>query len=276
MGLALGAALLEARAAETVTYMGRAPEPPPHPIFDGAAGYRAGIEAPPQSTTAVILAVPDRALAEVAQELADAGSAPARGAAALHMAGALSTAVLEPLHSRGYAVGSLHPMQTVADPWCNADRLMGCAYAVAGEPEALAAARRLVNSLGGQALLVPPASRPVYHAAAVAGSNYLVVLCAFAARLLQEAGIDEEDAVAALIPMLRSTISNVEQLGLTAALTGPIARGDVDTVRLHLSQMPEADRVLYRALGSEALRLAREAGLEQARWEELRKLLSIE
>src|SRR5690606_34754708 len=146
--------------------------------------------------------VPDRALAEVAHDLAAAGPAPA-GCAALHLAGALSADVLAPLHLAGFAIGSMRPFQTVADAWSGGDRLVGAAFALGGEPAAIAAARRLVNSLGGRALVVPPALRPLYHAAAVFASNYVVTLAAMAARLLAEAGVPEEDAAAAAVPLLR-------------------------------------------------------------------------
>lgn len=276
MGLALGTALTDSGAVERLTYYGRGVEPPPHPLFearDGAADYRAGPYPVPEETTVVILAVTDDALAEAARDLAATGPAPA-GCAALHLAGALSTDVLAPLHSVGYAVGSMHPLQTVADPWTAADRLMGSAFALAGEPMALAAGRRLINALRGRPLVVPRAMRPPYHAAAVFASNYLVTLVAAAVQLLGKVGVGDEEARAALLPLLRGTLDNVDDLGVSAALTGPVARGDVDTVRLHLARLSPEERELYCALGRETLRLARAAGLDPGRADELGELLS--
>lgn len=275
MGLALGTALTQARAVEELVFVGRSMEPPPHPLFDGEldhVSYRAGIGPVPEGVTAVFLAVPDDVLPQVANELALAGRAP-RNCVAFHLSGALSTDVLAPLHGAGYSVGSIHPLQTVADPWSGADRLRGCAYAVAGEPGALAIARELVSALGGRALVVPPTLRPVYHAAAVFASNYVVAAAAVVARTLAEAGIAEADAIAAALPLMRGTMDNIEQLGFGAALTGPVARGDVDTVRLHLSRLSPRERSLYSALGREALHLARAAGLDPARANEIEALL---
>ncbi|MGH7483151.1 MAG: Rossmann-like and DUF2520 domain-containing protein [Longimicrobiales bacterium] len=275
VGLALGAALREAGATETLTFYGRGLEPPPHPLFEpgGGAGYRRGPYPVPDGTTAVILAVPDAALATVAFELAAAGEAP-RGCAALHCSGALSSEVLTPLLARGYAIGSLHPLQSIADPWGGSDRLFGSAFAVSGEPAAVGAARRLVDALGGRVLLIPPMVRPVYHAAASMASNHLIALVAASVRLLGEAGVDEEQAVSAVLPLMRGTLDNLEHLGVGAALTGPIARGDADTVRLHLARLSPGDRALYSALGRETLRLARAAGLDPARADELDSLLA--
>ena len=102
------------------------------------------------------------------------GDAP--GCVALHLSGALSTDALEPLHHRGYAVGSMHPLMAVADPWFSGDRLIGAAFAMTGEPVANTAARRIVAELGGVPLTIAATQRPLYHAAAVMASNYLVAL----------------------------------------------------------------------------------------------------
>lgn len=284
MGLALGAALHHEQAIDRLTYFGRAVEPPPHPLFDrnphplegepeAAAEYRMLPALPPPGTTIVILAVPDDALPEVVHDLAMMGAAPP-GCAALHLSGALSTDALEPLHHRGYAIGSMHPLMAVADPWLAGERLVGAAFAMTGEPAAITAARRIVADLGGVPLTIPAVQRPVYHAAAVVASNYLVALMGAAVRMLGQAGIDEQDAVRALMPLLRGTLDNIEQLGVRAAVTGPIARGDVDTVRLHLARLSDEDRVLYCGLGLELLRLARAAGLDETRAAEIEALLT--
>ncbi len=86
----------------------------------------------------------------------------------------------------------------------------------------------------------------------------------------------EGEAIPAVLPLVRGTLENLEQLGVAAALTGPIARGDVDTVRLHLARLSPGERALYSALGLEALRLARAAGLDAHRAAEMEALLSFE
>jgi predicted short-subunit dehydrogenase-like oxidoreductase (DUF2520 family) len=281
MGLALGTALRHVGALDQLLYFGRGLEPPPHPLFDAhkdegdgeGAQYRRGPAPIPPGTTALILAVPDNVIGEVAYEISQQGPAPP-GCAAMHLSGALSTDALAPLYAPGYALGSMHPLVAVADPWLAADRLLGAAFALAGEPTAINVARRLVNELGGLSLVIPPALRPLYHAAAVMASNYVVALTAAATRMLGEAGVPDEDALRALLPLLRGTLANIEQLGVPAALTGPIPRGDVDTVRLHLSRLSPADRVLYCGLGLELLRLARAAGLDAERADELESLLA--
>jgi predicted short-subunit dehydrogenase-like oxidoreductase (DUF2520 family) len=275
MGLSLGSALADSDGADALIYFGRSTEAPPHPLFDGTvpASYRTGYGPLPEETGLLILAVPDDVVHEVANHVARGGPSPP-GCVALHLSGALSTDVLAPLRAVGYSVGSLHPLQTVADPWSGAERLRGCAYALAGEPAALMAGRRIVNALHGQPLVIPPALRPLYHASAVFASNYILAAAAVLARTLAEAGIDEDDAIAAVLPLMRGTMDNVEQLGFGAALTGPVARGDLDTVRLHLSRLSSGERSLYSALGRETLSLARAAGLDPERAAALEELLA--
>jgi predicted short-subunit dehydrogenase-like oxidoreductase (DUF2520 family) len=285
MGLALGAALRAARAVDRLTFIGRGLHPPPHPLFEPVpAGteeweapppvdYRMAPSAAPPGTTIVALAVPERALADVAFELSRFGPPPP-GCVALHLSGVLSTDVLEPLHRVGYATGSLHPLQSVADPWLAAERLHGVAFAAAGEPAALAAARRLASALGGTTIVVPPALRSVYHAAVSLASGHLVALLEAAVRVMSQAGVAEDQALHALLPLATGTLENVRQLGLPAALTGPIASGDTDTVRLHLARLSARERVLYCDLGRELLEMARSTGLDPARADEIEALLA--
>lgn len=278
MGLALGAALARSGDVERVTFIGRGHQPPPHPLFEPgsrAADYLPGPRAIPEKTTVLILAVPDDRLRSTANEFALCGPAPP-GCVALHLAGALTTEVLTPLHAVGYALGSLHPLQTVADPWTGSERLVGITYAVAGDPAAISAGMRIARALGGRAIVVPAAMRPLYHAGAVMASNFVVALVALAAKQLQAAGVRDDEALSALLPLVRTTIENLEKLGVTTALTGPIARGDLDTVRLHLTRLSPEDRALYCPLGLATLRIAVAAGLDAERAAELEALLATE
>lgn len=258
MGLALGYALVQREVVESLTVCGRRPEPPTHPLFtQGRARYVFGMERPGGTTEAVFLAIPDDAVPEMAHTVAGQGDAPP-GCGAFHLSGALSVEVLAPLHARGYSVGSFHPLQAVAHPVTAAERLPGSYVAVTGAPGALAVARRIASGLGSPLLTIPETRRPHYHAAAVLASNYLPPLLDGACRLLEAAGVPHEEALPALLPLLRGTLKNIEELGLGAAVTGPIVRGDVETVDLHLRALEGWDRVLYALLGRELTRLAGE------------------
>ncbi len=272
-GLALGFALWRAGGADSLTYCGRRPDPPPHPLFiQGWARYVFGLEKPEPGTTAVILSVPDEVLPEISEVLAAHGEAP-KGCVAFHLSGALGADPLAPLLARGYGVGTLHPLQSLADPVLGGEQLQGATFAVSGDPAAVATARRLLHHLESPCITVPVARRPLYHAAAVFASNYLAGLVATAGRLMVQAGVPEEDALNAILPLARGSLENLGRLGLSRGLTGPVARGDVETVRLHLRSLGPRERSLYAVLGLEILNLAREAGLSDELAEELTETL---
>ena len=276
MGLALGYALSRAGAVRDLTICGRRPDPPPHPLFiDGTARYVFGIELPEAGTTGVLLAVHDEILPEIAATLAAQGPAPP-GCAAFHLSGAFGTDPLAPLVDVGYAVGTLHPLQTVADPVLGAELLEGITFAISGEPSALSTARRLLDPLGASAIQVPVAKRPLYHAAAVFASNYLAGLLAAAGRLMAQAGVPQDEALGAILPLARGSLENLSRLEPARALTGPLARGDVETVRLHLRTLEPRERSLYASMGLEILALAVEGGLDETVAEELREMLERE
>jgi predicted short-subunit dehydrogenase-like oxidoreductase (DUF2520 family) len=208
----------------------------------------------------VLLAVPDDALTDVASQIARVGGV-GSNQVVLHLSGVQNSSVLRPLEVCGCAVGSLHPLQSLSDAATAPDRLRGAAAAVEGDSEAVAMAEELALALGMKPLRVTAAAKPLYHAAAVFASNYIVVVAAAAQALLQRAGVAENAAREALVPMIRGTVENIVQAGAAAALTGPVVRGDSTTVRKHLDGLPPEEAALYRALGRAALNLAQ---LEEA------------
>jgi predicted short-subunit dehydrogenase-like oxidoreductase (DUF2520 family) len=255
-GTALGYALVHTEAVESLTVCGRRPEPPSHPLFiQGLAEYVFGLARPAGNTGAVFLAVPDDVVPEMAHALAGQGEPPP-GCAAFHLSGALANDVMAPLYARGYEVGSFHPLQAIANPVTGAERIPGSYLAVTGTPGAVAVARRLASALGSPVLTVAETQRPLYHAAAVMASNFLPPLLDGASRMLVRAGVPPEEAMPALLALVRGTLANIEEAGLEAAVTGPIPRGDVETIGLHLRALEPDDRKLYALLGRHLVRLA--------------------
>lgn len=208
----------------------------------------------------VLIAVSDDAIGEVARVLAAAANQPGL---ALHCAGGVDVSVLEPLRARGFACGSIHPLQTICDPAQGAAALPGSAYAIAGDPPAADWAENMAALLDGAPLKVPPDARPRYHAAAVFASNYAAAVLDAAQTLLADAaGIDAEGARRALAPLVRTSVGNILGRGPEAALTGPIARGDAATIGLHLSALAGSPlQDLYRAAGRHTLTLALRKGM---------------
>ncbi|HEY0153685.1 MAG TPA: DUF2520 domain-containing protein [Longimicrobium sp.] len=262
LGLALGLALHRSGAFASLAFSGRRADPPPHPLFEGdppPASYRAGLDVPPGVLAGIVLAVPDATIPEVAAALAELPLP--RSVPVLHASGALSVDALAPLAARGHPVGGMHALAAIADPVAGADRLRGATFGVEGEGDARALAECIVLACGGRVLVVPSEGKPLYHAAAVFAANYAVVLLGVAERLMAEAGVPPEEARTALAALAGGAMENVAARGPSAALTGPVARGDAETMRLHLARLSGADRPLYSLLAREALALAKDAGL---------------
>jgi predicted short-subunit dehydrogenase-like oxidoreductase (DUF2520 family) len=272
MGQALGR-LLRERGEPVVAIAGRNPEhASAAAAFVGGGARAVAYRELPLHASRLLIAVPDDAIGEVARTLAEAGM---HAGAALHTCGARGLEALDHLRAAGVSCGTLHPLQTVANPEEGVRVLPGVAFAVDGDAEAAAWAEQIVSLLSGQVLHIPTASRALYHAAAVMSSNYLIALISSAVMLMGEAGIEEEVARRALLPLARTSIRNACELGPAAALTGPIARGDIETVCGHLAVLAKAPATasLYRSAGLATLELARRRGLSEPQAGTMEELL---
>jgi predicted short-subunit dehydrogenase-like oxidoreductase (DUF2520 family) len=208
----------------------------------------------------------------------------------VHVSGAESLDVLEPARRAGAAVGSIHPLQTFADAEQAVASMPGSTFALEGEGPLLACLRDMALALGGRAIELRPQDKALYHLAAVLVSNYVVTLMDVATGLWQQFGVDQDSATEALLPLLQGTVNNLRRLGLPDALTGPIARGDLGTVRRHLEALEASAPDLlpaYRELGLRTIavatalaekrsRLGRSGGLQREQAEALRRLLAAE
>ena len=208
----------------------------------------------------VLIAAPDDAIGSVAARLASLGSFRPHHVA-LHLSGLLGRSVLAPLEASGAALGSLHPLQSIADPATAPALLDGAYAAVEGDPRAVERARTLAIAVGMQPVPLSSEAKAAYHAAAAIVSNYSVVLADVARRIAENAGVEPGLASAMYLPLLSGTAANVRALGPARALTGAVRRGDAATVRAHLTALGAGDRALYVVLARAALRLAIEAGL---------------
>jgi predicted short-subunit dehydrogenase-like oxidoreductase (DUF2520 family) len=228
--------------------------------------------------TVVFLTVPDGAVAGVASGLAGPGGAVPPTVAFVHTSGALELGVLAPL-ARSHAVGSFHPLRSFPEPG-PPEAFRRIVIAVDGSTvPLLRVLSRLARDLGAKPRRVMDGERALYHAAAVFASNYVVALLGEAVGLLEEAGWTQEDAVRGLVPLAQGAVANVAKTGPTRALTGPIRRGDAQTVERHLGALGKGRlgarrRGLYRMLGEVALEIARQAGLEPSAAEQTRRALT--
>lgn len=211
----------------------------------------------------VLIAVSDGAVTSVASLLAEAGM---NGGLALHTAGSLGPEALAPLAARGVSCAMLHPLQTVPERERGLTALLGIAFGISGDGPAAEWAESIARLLDGDALRIAPAAAPLYHAAAVMASNYVVALVDAAVMLMNTAGIGEERALKAIAPLVRASAGNALSLGARTALTGPIVRGDIETVSRHLAALEAVESsigALYRAAGVQLIPLARNRGVSE-------------
>ena len=187
----------------------------------------------------LLLAVPDGAIAEVAQRVT-----PVASTVVAHLAGSLGPEALLP-HDRRAA---LHPMVVLSDPATGADRLAGAWFAVAGDPLALEA----VTAVGGRVFAVAEDHRPAHHAACALAANHTTALLGVVERVAARVGLP----LAPYVELAAGAVADAAEHGPARALTGPVARGDWATVAAHLAALAEADRPSYLALAAEAAQLA--------------------
>lgn len=205
----------------------------------------------------VVLSVPDDAIATVASGFAALPDCHAY--AYVHACGAWGPALLQPLAKAGAATGAFHILQSfpaqdgaarIQGSWCAVDApagLHGNLFALAG-------------ALGALPFTLPEAARAQYHAAAVVASNALVALQGLAQQIAAKGGIQPDAAARMLLPLVRGTLANVEAHGVAAALTGPVARGDAETLRRHLAGMGDEAAAGYRAALELTIRFAVDSG----------------
>jgi predicted short-subunit dehydrogenase-like oxidoreductase (DUF2520 family) len=199
----------------------------------------------------------------------------APGAVVLHASGSADPEGLAALRAEGHPAGTIHPLVPLADPERAPATLRGAWIGIDGDALARAAAGRLAHALGASTVEIPAGEKARYHAAAVIASNFPAVLLSLAERVLADAGFAPDAARRMLHPLFMAAAENLRTRTGPEVLTGPIVRGDADTIRRHLDALRDEPDVLaaYRALTRAALPLAREAGTEGRGLEEIGRLL---
>lgn len=199
----------------------------------------------------VWLCVPDSAIAAAARTLAERLTWKRK--VALHSSGALTSDELAALRKRGAAVGSVHPLMTFVRG--SQPSLAGVPFALEGDARALRLARSMVRDLGGAAHSIQKKHKAAYHAWGTFASPLLIALLATTEQVAARAGVNRKDARRRMIPILLQTLANYAAFDAAGAFSGPIVRGDVDTIKRHLRvlrQIPAA-RAVYATLAQAAL-----------------------
>ena len=214
-----------------------------------------------QPTGVFLITTPDDQIASVAAELSGLESKANRKLTALHTSGALSAEVLAVLRQKGWNTGSIHPLISVSDSRDGTTPLRGAFWSVEGDKGALRVGRAIVRDLEGRSFSIRSEDKPLYHAAAVMAAGNVVALFDVALEMLGQCGLSRKTARSILLPLIASTVHNLENMDPADALTGSFSRGDVETVKRHLAALKSkklSDALdLYRLLGKRSLRLSK-------------------
>ncbi|MEX8494347.1 Rossmann-like and DUF2520 domain-containing protein [Sphaerotilus sp.] len=206
----------------------------------------------------VLLTVADDAIAPVAAALRWRA-----GQFVVHCSGATEVTALDAAAQAGAHTGGFHPLQIFSDPELAARRLAGSTAAIEAGPALMPVLRALAAALEMPAIVLPPGMRVRYHVAAGYAASFLLPVLQEATALWQSFGVDEAEALQALLPLSHGTLDAVQARGLAGAVSGPIARGDLGVVQRHLDALAALGpqrAAFYRFLAGPQPALARQAG----------------
>jgi len=221
----------------------------------------------------VFITTPDDAIAAVVSEVNWRS-----GQSVVHCSGADSTDVLEPACKAGAVVGGFHPLQTFAGIEQAVSNIPGSTFAIEAEEPLKTTLKEMAVNLGGNAIELNAEDKAAYHAAAVFACNYLVTLVKLSTDLWQTFSIPPDKATQSLLPLLRGTLNNIENIGIPNCLTGPIARGDTGTITKHINTLEEKAPALvstYREMGRQTVPISLAKGkIDEQRSKELETILA--
>jgi len=156
------------------------------------------------------------------------------GKKVIHMSGAGGLDLLSAAKKAGACVASIHPLQSFADVEGAIKNIPGSTFGITTNDNIKAWSVQIVKDMGGIPFFIPEEDKPLYHAAACMASNYLTALMHTVEEIYLSLGLSHDDAIQAFWPLVRGTLKNIEMKGTVSALTGPVARGDIGTIRKHL------------------------------------------
>lgn len=215
------------------------------------------------SSDIVFITTQDDRIADVADELVDRVPP---GTFVFHTSGSRSSAILNCLSAIGCKSGSLHPMVSISTVPLPKNQFRGVYFCVEGDTEAMELSRAIVSDLQGIPFSIPTNSKTLYHAGAVFASGHLIALIDGAKQLMVESGVESDEAINILLPLIHSSVSNLSRLPAAQALTGTFARADEGTFLQHLEVLtnrPSSDLLqIYLLLARRSLALALENGAD--------------
>lgn len=199
----------------------------------------------------VFITTPDAVIPDIVEQILNTN---VENKLIIHCSGTLTSDVFDELRSKGALTGCFHPIQSVTP---TSDSFKGIYFDIEGDDEALVQLEVLADELGAKIIRVSKEQKKKLHVSAVIASNYLVTLTELANQVSSESGLEAEEVQQALLPLMNSVLNNLSTSSPSEALTGPIQRGDVGTVKEHVKLLKNKDKLLsiYKKLGLLTLEL---------------------
>ena len=224
----------------------------------------------------ILITTPDQAIKKEARELFDLDLIKNK-ATLVHLSGALDSDILATKGDKTYGRLSLHPLQSIANVKQGINKLPDSFFTIEGNSLGIKKGEEILTALEVDYKIISKEAKPLYHAAACVASNYLVAIVDLAIKMMQEVGISNDDALSALLPLVKGSVENIAQANPAQALTGPLARGDEETIKEHLASLktflPEKLK-LYNELAEQTIELAVEKGsISEIQAESLRQII---
>jgi len=258
LGRVIGSLLCQTQLVELLSVLDRSLDSAQEGVNFIGHGDAVGSMVAMMSADITLIAVPDDEIVKTAQALGDSGVV-RPGDVVFHCSGLLSSDELSAVSSSGGHVASIHPLQTFVGKKLTQVQFSGTYCVSEGDHKALTVLEPILSKMGANVVGLEKDKKVLYHAASVMGCNYMVVLLDMCLGMMERAGIAREVASKMVQPLLNKTLDNVFSLDTVQALTGPIARGDTQTVARHLKDIerlvPEVDDA-YRVLGDRAVKLS--------------------
>jgi len=224
----------------------------------------------------VFIAISDDAIGYMANRIADTPIDIA-GKIFAHTSGSLPSTILDPLRKKGSFISSFHPLQSFGSRESGVELVKKSYIAIEGDMDAVDVLRDIARKIGAYPFSINTESKVLYHASAVMACNLLYGLYFLATKLLSLCGVDEEVRDKVLIPLVEGTFENIKKVGPLKALTGPVSRGDIGTLKEHLEAMKreglEEHMEVYKVLGSVLVEMARKRGLSADICERMKSIL---
>jgi predicted short-subunit dehydrogenase-like oxidoreductase (DUF2520 family) len=225
------------------------------------------------TTNLVFVTTPDEAIGSTAAQVRWRP-----GVAAVHCSGVTEVAELASAARAGAMIGGFHPMQTFGDPMAAVRSLPGCTITIEAEEPLLTTLNGLAERLQCRVNRLPPGMRGRYHAAAGYASQFINALFSEATKIWQSWGATEEEAVRALLPLAKGTLSSIESAGIANGMPGPVSRGDVGSIEKHvaaLSTMPPDVMEFYRVVCDRTIEIGvRRGAVDDEKATRLRRIIS--